>query len=279
MSVLAVLVFTLVPQDESRLKEAWPKLAEAWKTVEASAPDSTEDGDAIIKTAAKLHDAFESAGLFAPDGDYVSQAFKTFIRRRAAAGMGAGLAPGQARAAMYLHTYGDPMTAFLHAVGRLKSMERDRLDDEDNFQDEMSTARKALQDIGITADSTPAPLRRRVLALARALAGGDAYPEPARATEEQAAQIRAWIGALGHEQIEEREKASRELRRMGEVVIPFLQAAKGSSDAEVAGRVNQLLGVGHAPWTEAAAAVGRDLKALHFEANMLRKLMEDAKKK
>jgi hypothetical protein len=180
---------------------------------------------------------------------------------------------------MYLHSYGDPMTAFLGAVARLKALERDRLDDEDNIQDELSTARKALKDLGITADSTPTPLRRRVLALARALAGGDPYPEPPRATEEQSAQIRGWIGTLGHELIEEREKASRELRRMGEVVIPFLQAAKGSPDAEVAGRVNQLLGVGHAPWTEAAVATGRDLKALHFEVNMLRKLMEDARKK
>ena len=66
VTLAAAVLVALVPQDEGRLKESWPKLVEAWKAVEAyKAP--AEPGlldDELLKVAAKLHAAFDSAGLF-----------------------------------------------------------------------------------------------------------------------------------------------------------------------------------------------------------------------
>src|SRR5688572_24581440 len=85
MTSLAIAVIAiLVPQDEVRLKEAWPKLLEVWKAVDEYKP-SPEAGpldDEILKVAAKLHAAFESAGLFSED-EYLPQAVKSFIKVRA----------------------------------------------------------------------------------------------------------------------------------------------------------------------------------------------------
>ena len=70
IALAAALVAALVPQDEARLKEAWPKMAEAWKAVEEykAPPDAGPLDDEYLKVIAKVHAAFEGAGLFAPEG-------------------------------------------------------------------------------------------------------------------------------------------------------------------------------------------------------------------
>ena len=277
MSALALLVFAaLAPQDEARLKEAWPKLAEAWKAIEPAPPAAGVDpADEFLKTAAKLHEAFEAVGLFSVNGEYVPQAFKAFIKSRVRASF-VGNDLGQV---FITRNTGHPLQIFLDSMSRLKALERDGLDDEDNVQDELSTARKALKALGITADATPSPLRRRVLALARALASGEGYPDLPRATDEQSAQIRAWIVALGHEVLEEREQATRDLNRAGERVIPFLRDALGSADVETVNRVKHLLGFGHEPWTAvnqlALTAMGNEWKVRVVREDLKRKLAED----
>jgi len=266
MILAAALLFAL--QDEARLKEAWPKLADAWKAVsEYKAPQGAAVlDDEFLKVVGKVRDGFEAAGFFTEEGEYLPFALKSFVKARGRAlaptggsdlfrgamiirriRVGApGGAPGQPDAAPAIE--GDPMGALLTALQKLKDLKQGGLDDEDNVQDELVTARKAVKVLGITSDDTPPALRRRIFTLIRSLALGEAYPEPARATEEQAKQIRALISELGHESIETRDKATKELLRAGEGSLPIIREALKSPDAEVVSRARRLLGVGHAPW-------------------------------
>jgi hypothetical protein len=269
MMTLVALLVAVVPQDEAKLKEAWPKLVEAWKAVEAykPAPENGPLDDEYLKVAAKLHGAFESAGLFAADGEYLPQAVKAFVKFRARAlapaspqsalnrGMVirrirvAGAAPGVFESEPQAD--GNPMATLLNSLKKLQSLKQGGLDDEENVQDELATARKSLKALGIAADDTPPALRRRVLHLVKAIALGEDYPAPAVATEDQAKQFRAWISDLGHESIENRETAAKALLGAGEASLPFLREAQKSGDAEIASRARKLLGVGHAPWAKA----------------------------
>jgi hypothetical protein len=176
MIALAAAVLLLCPQDESKLKEAWPRLIEAWKAIETfqSSP-AVDSGDESLKAAGKLHGAFEAAGLYTSEGEYVPLALKAFIKSRAR-GLFSGGAYTSARRfqVSFDGMSADPMKAFLDSLARLQLLEKHRLDDEDNVQDELATARKALKALGVTADATPGPLRRCILALARALALGEA---------------------------------------------------------------------------------------------------------
>ncbi|HEY3225617.1 MAG TPA: hypothetical protein VGK61_01320 [Planctomycetota bacterium] len=275
MTLAAAILFGMVPQDEARLKDAWPKLSDAWKAVaEYKVPAGTgELDDEFLKVAGKLRDAFEAGGLFVEEGEYAPLALKAFIKVRARAlapsgasfwdGRGgrvavfrrlrvAGGAPGAPDQAVAVES--DPMGALLRSLGKLKDLKQGGLDDEENVQDEMVTVRKALKLMAITADETPAALRRRIFSLIRALALGEAYPESPKATEEQAKQFRAWIAELGHESIETREKATKELLRAGEASLPFVREALKVGDAEIVARARQLLGIGHAPWKTARIA-------------------------
>jgi hypothetical protein len=274
MTTFAVaLLLAFVPQDEARLKESWPKLVDAWKAVDAYKP-SAEAGpidDEFLKVAAKLHASFDAAGLYAADGEYLPQAMKAFLKARARSLMPAvsnpwgnrmvfrrvRVAGGGGGAFLEAGTpEGDPLNALLASLKKLQDLKAGGLDDEENVQDELSTARKSLKALGITADDTPAGLRKRALHLVKALALGEEYPAPAVATEEQAKQIRAWIGELGHESIETRENAMRELMKAGDAALPFARDMVKSTDAEVASRARTLLGYGHAPWTKLAAQDG-----------------------
>jgi len=277
MIALAAALLLAPPQDESRLKEAWPKLVEAWKLAEAyPAAPGADGGDEYLKAAGKLHEAFESAGLYIPGGEYVPLAVKTFIKARFRGWFrgGASSLKGVDLPYRLEGMSADPMRSFVDALTRLKALEKNRLDDEDNVQDELATARKALKALGVTADATPGPLRRRVLALARAIALGEPFPEPAKATEEQAKAIREQIGRLSHDSIEEREKAARELSRMGEAALPFIRETLKSEDAEVAARARQMLGIGHAPWITAPEALAADVKVRFMEEMRVREKME-----
>jgi len=277
MTLVAALLFGMAPQDEARLKEAWPKLTEVWKAVDAYKP-SPEAGaldDEFLKVAAKLNEAFEAAGLFAPEGEYLPRAMKAFVKIKAHAILpaGQGLFAAQvfvrrmrlgAGGALEAVESSDPLAALLASLKKLQALKQEGLDDEENVQDELATARKSLKALGITADDTPPGLRRRVLHLVKALALGEAYPEAPKATEEQAKRYRAWIAELGHESIETREKATKELLRAGETALPFVREALKGSDAEVTTRARQLLGVGHAPW---AKVKQQDLEAT-FEIDL-----------
>jgi hypothetical protein len=269
MSALAAAaaIVLCVPQDEARLKEAWPKLAEAWKAVEAyrPAPEAGMLDDEVLKIAAKLHSAFEAAGLFATEGEYLPQAVKALVKIKARAILPAGQGLWSARAglvrALRVRAAGggfeavsgvdaDPLGALLASLKKLETMKAAGLDDEDNVQDELVTARKALKSLGITADDTPSGLRRRALHIVKALALGEEYPAPPAATEEQAAKYRAWAADLGNEAIETREAATKELMKAGETALPIIRDALKSPDGEVSARARLLLGYNHAPWTK-----------------------------
>lgn len=265
--VTAVLV-ALVPQDEGRLKESWPKLVDAWKAVEAykPAPEAGPLDDEYLKVLAKLHGAFESSGLFAAEGEYLPRAVKAFIKCRArnltpggfSVNNGGAIIMRRVRVAgggggafeVNGNPDADPMGALLSSLKKLQALKAGGLDDEENVQDELSTARKALKNLGIIADDTPAGLRRRALHLVKAIALGEEFPVAKAATEDQAKQYKAWFAELGHESIETRENALKELTRAGETALPLAREALKSGDAEVVSRARSLLGFSHAPWTK-----------------------------
>lgn len=260
-ALLVALIVALVPQDESRLKEAWPKLVDAWKAVEACKPAGAGSfDDEFLKVAGKIHQAFEAGGLYGSEGEYVPLALKTFVKARAF-GISAGGNAYASRTALahveFNRAYGNSsggsaasMNTLLEALTKLRNLEKSGFADEELVMDELVTVRKSLKGMAITSDATPGPLRRRTLALVRALALGEPYPEPATATEEQAKQYRQWVSELGHEEIEKRDTAMKELLRASDACLPMVREALKSADAEVVARARKILGFGHAPWTE-----------------------------
>jgi hypothetical protein len=274
VALAAALLVAFVPQDESRLKEGWPTLVEVWKAVEAYKPaaDAGPLDDEYLKLMGRIHGAFESAGLYSAEGEYLPQAMKAFVKTRARDLAGTGAYSNRAQwfraARIRIVAAGadsapaetDPMNSLLASLKKLQTLEQAKLDDEENVQEELATARKSLKALGITADETPPALRRRALRLIRALALGEGYPEPATSTEDQAKQFRAWISDMGHESIETREKATAELRKAGEPALPLLREALKSGDAEVAARSRSLLGIGHAPWKTVARPEGTQIE-------------------
>ncbi len=261
-ALLAALIAALVPQDESRLKEAWPKIADAWKAVEAYKPAGAGSfDDEFLKVAGKIHEAFEAGGLYGSEGEYVPLALKSFVKVRAFGSFPGGAGNSYRSTAAFTEfnrAYGNSpggsaasMGALLEALAKLRNLEKSGFPDEELVMDELVTVRKALKGLAITSDATPGPLRRRTLALVRALALGEPYPEPAAATEEQAKRYRQWVSELGHEEIEKRDTAMKELLRASDACLPMVREALKSGDAEVVARARKILGFGHAPWMEA----------------------------
>src|SRR5690242_6594533 len=99
MTLAAALRLGFAPQDEARLREAWPKLADAWKAIaEYKAPaGSGELDDEFLKVAGRLRDAFEAGGLFTEEGEYAPLALKAFIKVRARALAPSGSSPWDGR--------------------------------------------------------------------------------------------------------------------------------------------------------------------------------------
>jgi hypothetical protein len=228
-----------------------------------AAPEAGPLDDEFLKVAAKLHSAFESAGLLATEGEYLAQAVKALVKVKARHLLPGVATPGNGFAVRKIRLAGggvaqihgdasDPLGSLVGSLKKLEALKAGGLDDEENVQDELATARKALKALGITADDTPAGLRRRALHLVKALALGEEYPAPAVATEDQAKQYRVWIADLGHESIETRETATKELLRAGETALPFAREVLKSTDVEVASRARLILGFTHAPWTRKA---------------------------
>src|SRR5262245_56146089 len=131
MIALAAALLLASPQDESRLKEAWPKLVEAWKSAEAYQASPGADGDdEILKTAGKIHEAFESAGLYVAEGEYVPLAIKAFIKARFRGWFRGGAAFTRQFEAAYRFDGmpADPMKSFVDSLVRLKALEKNRFD-------------------------------------------------------------------------------------------------------------------------------------------------------
>lgn len=275
MIALAALIVVLapLPQDEGRLKEAWPGLVEAWKSLDAhKAADSDPMSDDNLRLLGKVHKAFEAAGFMESAPGFGSGSLKQFIRLRGEKALGGAsnsssrrfhAVEGGGGVILEWHEGGElgvrrksdgaPLDKLLASLAKLGELKDKGVDDDDNIQDELAAARKSFKDLSLTTDDTPLWLRRRLLKTAHALVLGQAYPEMAGATEEQAAQIKGWIADLGHETLETRDKASRELCKWGEQAHPLLVEASKATDPEVAARAQKILGVGHNPWKDAAA--------------------------
>jgi hypothetical protein len=263
IAIAAALIAAFVPQDEARLKEAWPKLAEAWKAVEEykAPPDVGALDDEYLKVIAKVHGAFEGAGLYTLEGEYLPQAVKAFVKMRArglapasvtdmwsrtvvlrARLRGAPGAPGAMEPAGAVQ--GDPMSALLASLKKLQSLKTEGLDDEENVQDELTTARKSLKALGITADDTLPALRRRVLHLVRALALGEVIRRPRSRPKSRrnssARSSRNWATSRSKES---REGDEEELSRAGEASLPFIREALKAATPR-SRRAKALLGVG-----------------------------------
>jgi hypothetical protein len=220
-------------QDENRVRQAWPKLTDAWRAIDQiKADDSDPMSDEHLKAMNKIHAAFQAAGWLDTQPEYAPGALKQLFKLRQSS------EPVRKQKTQQL----------VAAVQKLKELKDKGLDDEDTVQDAMTAIRALLKERYVTADDTPAWLKRRLITLTRTLVLDEAYPEPAKASEEQARQVRAWIVGLGAEDPETRDAASRDLAEAGEIAAPFLREALSSADKEVTVRASKLLGIGHAPW-------------------------------
>lgn len=267
----AALLFLLCAQDdESRLREAWPKLVEAWQALETY--DGAKEGewqDGLLPVMGKVHAAFEAAGFLDPDAGFEVAALKRFFGGRYTIHLEKVSSPSGKdsleedlgvlvlRAEGFRNrrapaTYGfDSLFASLQKVRELREK---GLDDEENVGDEMSVVRKSLKALGLMSDSTHGWLRRRFTHLVRALVLKEPFPEPAKASDEQARTIRGHLADLSSPDADAREKATAALLKDGEIARPFLREALKSPDPEVVSRAKTILGVGHAPWKDKAEA-------------------------
>jgi hypothetical protein len=255
MLTLAASLIAALPQAETdKLKEAWPKVVEAWRAMDTYKAEKEELSDDFLKLMGRLHDAFSAAGML--DGaDFEAGALKRLFKLRAAR-----LLPRTsydevvvARAwAAQRFAEGQPAKAgldgLLAGLSRLKELRDKGLDDEDNVADETAAVRKSMKELKIVADDTPQWLRRRALELTRAVVAGGAWPERPKATAEQEAQAKRWIDELDDNDPEVREKAMRELMKIGDAVLPVLRAALKGASGEAAERIKRVLGEGHEPW-------------------------------
>ncbi len=276
-------------QDENRLRDAWPKLVDAWRAVDQQKPDADALSDERLKLMNKVHAAFEAAGWLDAQPEFTPAALKQLFKLRQggdAAQQGARFWLAEKLQADGVASHRGSLGTLLESVRKLKELKDKGLDDEDNVQDLMAAIRTSFKQLHLTADDTPVWLRRRLVTLAQALVLGEAYPEPARATDAQAKQIQTWVADLGAAELETRDTAARDLAKAGEVAAPFLREALKSPDKEVGERAKKLLGIGHEPWKVAAAAAGDPAseKAQWLEALRLRELdaaraAEEAEKK
>ena len=243
MGMLAAVLLVVAPiQDESRLREAWPKLVEAWKASEGyKAEPLNEWEDAYLQVSAKVHAGFDAAGLFAAGGEYAPRAIKELIRLKVRT-----LVPGaRGRSAT-----SRSVVVQIH-VRTERKPERGIQEVLSDLGKEDDVALKALEVLGLAGSRTPSSLRRRLLVLSRALVKGEAFPGIPAASESTTAEMKRRIKQLGAEDIATREKAARELHDAGDASIPFLREAATSSDAQASAEAKRLLGYGHAPWSPA----------------------------
>ncbi len=255
------------------LQDGFPKLQEAWKTVgEARAKKEKASGltDDLIRAFGKVAAAYEAAGLFDEDAGFEARAMKRLLNRRASALLPASGDTRYYAIAALNRARGeaapvDGLERFEKAIAKLAELKAKGADDEDNVQEVMVDARKALKDLGLVRDEQPQWQRRRVLAVARALVTGDAYPARARATPEQEKRVKELIVQLGDSELERRDEATRELDKLGEPAVPLLQEALKHADSEVRERAKKLLGIGLKEPEEQSRLPERDRDLIEVE--------------
>jgi len=263
MSTAAAFVVWFACQESpDRLRDAWPKLIEAWRAMEACREEESPLDDPMIRALRSVSSAFEVAGFLNADLEFESAALKQLFAARYRIKVGKVVRPakedeedgitlvltekpsGEGGASSY------GFDTLLSAVENLHDLRAKKLDHEDNVAEEVAILRKSLRAFQLLADDTPVWLGRRLVSLVRALLIGDPYPEPAKATDEQIQAVRKQIEELGSSDLDVRETATQTLLKVGEIARPYLRHALQSKDSEVVSRVQLILGVGHAPWRE-----------------------------
>lgn len=230
--------------DEDRLREAWPLLVETWNALDARSTPLDPMDDNSLRLWGKVHTSFSTGGFIEENPSFeaaaVKQLFLRFLSLKSVAIEMSG--PGEAGARI---TY----RPFLPQVRKIRELKERGLDDEDNLQEARGELATRLKELKVIADDTPLWLRRRVVTLASALALGEPFPAPPRASGEESLHIRAWIGDLESEHPDVREAAIRSLLKSGEVAQPQLREALANGASKTVESVKRILGIGHAPWT------------------------------
>lgn len=267
VALVAVLVLGQVADDEQRLREAWPKLVDAWQALETYDGSKSEGWqEGLLPVMGRVDAAFEAAGFFESEAGFEVAALKHFFGDRYRIGIEKVTAPGAGTGnlesdlqALVLRAEGKRHRRAAAAYGfdtlfaslqKIRDLREKGLDDEENVGDEMAVVRKSLKALGLMSDSTPGWLRRRYTHLVRSLVLKESFPEPAKASDDQAKAIRTWIGDLSSPEVDVREKATAALLKDGEIARPFLREALKNPDPEVVSRAKTILGLGHAPWKE-----------------------------
>ncbi len=254
MLTTAVALCIALQSPDDRLKDNFGKLQEAWKSV-AARKDAAKIDDDTLRAFGKIAAAYEAAGFFEADLTFDARALKKLLGRKAETRMPAArsnstqririIAGGGFKAEPETPQYsGDALGRFEKSIARLAELKAKGADDEDNAQETLVEARKALKDLGLIRDEQPQWQRRRILGLARAVASGGAYPAMQKATPEQEKRVKELIVQLGDGEVEKRDEASRELDKLGEPAVPFLHEALKHADTEVRERAKKLLGIG-----------------------------------
>lgn len=283
MLALALSIAIQDPAPTDRLADNFPKLQEAWKAL-ATCRDAGAKGltDDVLRALGKLSNAIEASGGFDRDSGYELLALKKLCVTRAnelfarpdAKYIRMVVVGGVARRE---DAPNDGLARFEKAIARLTELKAKGLDDEDNAQEALVDARKALKDLGLIRDEQPQWQRRRTLNVVRALTAGETYPSRAAATPDQEKRIQELIGQLGDADMEKRDAAATELDKIGEPIVPFLKKAMDNADPEVKERAKKLLGVG-LKLPEPETAKPADIESVLIERVIeLKKLAEEKK--
>jgi len=275
----AIAVAAALPADaqDDRLKEAWPRLQEAWKSTtdfkatlkKAETPKSRprDIPDDAIKIVGQLHLAFDAGGLWAnePGADVV--ALKQVFKMRCASFLkfhsGFQVPNSQEEYRRLTEEYQraiqewqwkmgggggaktrpDPISEFEDGLVELAKLRARETPDDDLMQDAVAKIRKSMRDLGIMDDDMPGWLRVRLTAMVKALALGEALPEMAAPTDTQKKKVQSLIEVIDEGDIVGREDAVKELLRIGEPAIPQVRKRYLEvENAEVKARLKKVLG-------------------------------------
>ncbi len=250
-----LLAFSLLLQANDPLADGWTKMREAWKAARDAGGDEDYVADRMIEAAAKLHAAFEAAGLSGKDLAADRVAIKRALKVR--------LVPA---VKTKMPQVGEPterereMEMIIEALRERRGLEKSKTPAElltdlgfraqawskakaaDRPATEAGAADQLVQ-LGVLPKEAAPWLRRRVARLVLALESGADYPAPVRPSDELRARVARLVDAMGSDDPAERDRAYDELVEIGEAAVPQLEEASKSDDAEIRARARKLLGM------------------------------------
>lgn len=256
---LLVLITPVLAQ-QALEPEPWTRCCEAWKELDRvkGEPVSGILDDSFLKATAQVHACFsEEARSLLPEEEreILKGIFKARLRFLVEKIAGGG-SLDTGRGELVFNNRGNRI---IIRGGNILVVNEEEEDDWVSVPEELERMENglaaldegglgevvaALQRLEIIPSDWPPWRSYRLQRLLKALARGEAYPEPPQPDEQTAARVKALICDLGSPLFEVRKAATEALLELGELAAPALRtAAAEHEDPEIRARAQAILGI------------------------------------